>query len=92
MKTGITVDCALCGATNLPLAWTWRPYSHTPGVDWKSSPNARRRQVCLGETADESFLRLLKNAGLALAGDGMRLMTDTEIRDRQQAESTGRLF
>ena len=97
MKTTVTVDCGLCGATNVPMTWSWRTFMHTAGADWNISPGSRGRRVCMGESGDEAFMRLLRNSKLALAGRGYRLMTDQEIADRETSEridahANGHLF
>lgn len=66
MKTGVTFDCP-CGATAVGLAWGWTAYRHT-------TPNGDR---CGGP--QDLFGWMLRNAELAMVGDGMRLATEAEV-------------
>ena len=91
-STGITTTCGKCKATNVPMRWNFRPYAHAPDREWNTSANWHCPVTCEGETSDRAFDRMLRNAELALAGEGYRLMTDTEISDRTDAHSNGHLF
>ena len=76
------------------MAWGWKLYRHAPSVPYR----AGTRGSCTGP--DDLFLHLLRNAGLAQAGAGLKLATDAEIAcgdvvtpEREAAEpGDGRLF
>lgn len=76
---GSARDCVLCGATGVPVGWSWRLYSHRAGKPYANSQvDAKRGQRCAGESADDHFARMLRNAEMMVTGPGMRLTTDHE--------------
>lgn len=90
-------DCTLCGATDVPVKWSWQLYSHRQGRPYGTSDRAPYSYVgsCRGESADSHFHRMLRNAALEVSAPGMRYVTDSEQAAkaaREKADNEGTLF
>ena len=76
----------------MPMAWSVaakkdseiRLYRHGRGIPFSGKSAAQRHDKCAGPT--DLFTYLLRNAKLAVAGEGLRLCTDAEIVERKRAE------
>ena len=89
-------ECSACRATDVPTHKDnyWRLRVHRAGEPYSEKRAYAGKSGRCGVAAD-TFLTDLRNAGLAMAGDGMRLMTDAEIREQDTtnaAHDNGRLF
>lgn len=83
--TGSVRDC-ICGATDVPVGWSWGLYPHVADRPFgaKREKGEAARMMCRGESPADHFDRMLRNAEMMSASPGYRYSTDAEIEEESR--------